>query len=71
MTTAARPCAVDGVRVCRVSRSRVCYCSTLVLRPEMTAPVFRRSDRDNLELVRQIVLDQLKNDPEWHQFDYT
>jgi hypothetical protein len=33
-------------------------------------PIFRKSDWNNLELVRQIVLYRLKNDPEWHQFDY-
>ncbi len=36
-----------------------------------TKPLFRETDRKNLELVRQIVLFRLKNDPEWSQFDYT
>ena len=35
-----------------------------------TRPVFRQSDYDNLELVRQIVLYRLKHDAEWSQFDY-
>jgi len=35
-----------------------------------TRPVFRDSDFNNLELVRQIVLYRLKHDPEWHHFDY-
>ncbi len=35
-----------------------------------TRPVFRESDRDNLELVRQIVLYRLKHDSDWNQFDY-
>ena len=33
-------------------------------------PVFRDSDSNNLELVRQIVLYRLKHDSQWHQFDY-
>lgn len=32
-------------------------------------PVFRESDLDNLELVRQIVLYRLKHDSGWHHFD--
>jgi hypothetical protein len=35
----------------------------------MAAPVFREADRDNLELVRQVVLSRLKNDPGFQQFD--
>jgi len=31
--------------------------------------VFRDEDRENLELVRQIVLRRLKEDTDWHQFD--
>lgn len=33
-------------------------------------PVFRQSDWNNLELVRQIVLYRLKHDSDWNQFDY-
>ena len=32
--------------------------------------VFRESDRNNLELVRQIVFNRLKHDSNWKQFDY-
>lgn len=35
-----------------------------------TPPVFRESDRNNLELVRQIILYRLKQDSNWNQFDY-
>jgi len=34
-------------------------------------PIFRESDQSNLELVRQIVLERLRNQPRWNQFDYT
>ena len=34
-----------------------------------TKPIFRQSDYNNLELVRQIVFDRLKNDSKWSQFD--
>ncbi len=33
-------------------------------------PVFRDTDRDNLEFVRQIVLTRLREDQSWSQFDY-
>lgn len=33
-------------------------------------PIFRQSDWDNLEFVRQIVLYRLKHDSSWNQFDY-
>lgn len=35
-----------------------------------TRPVFRQSDWNNLEFVRQIVLYRLKHDSGWNQFDY-
>ena len=35
-----------------------------------TAPVFRQSDRDNLELAREIVFSRLRNDPDWHHLEY-
>lgn len=35
-----------------------------------TRPVFRQSDWNNIELVRQIVLYRLKHDTDWNQFDY-
>jgi hypothetical protein len=34
-------------------------------------PVFRLEDLKNLELVRQIILNRLKYDSDWNQFDYT
>jgi len=33
--------------------------------------IFRECDRDNLELVRQITLQRLRDDPDWCQFDYS
>ena len=33
-------------------------------------PTFRRSDYNNLEYVREIVLNRLRNDETWHVFDY-
>lgn len=35
-----------------------------------TPTVFRESDWNNLELVRQIILYRLKHDSSWNQFDY-
>lgn len=37
---------------------------------ETIIPIFRDSDFDNLELVRQIVLYRLKHDHKWDQFDH-
>ena len=34
-------------------------------------PIFRESDNQNIEFVRQIVLNRLKNDTRWNQFDYS
>ncbi len=38
---------------------------------EKNKPVFRQSDWNNLELVRQIVFYRLKNDSDWSQLDHT
>ena len=36
-----------------------------------TKPIFREADFENIEFVRQIVLNRLKNDTNWSQFDYS
>lgn len=33
-------------------------------------PIFRKSDIRNLEFARQIILNRLRSDPSWNQFDY-